>query len=548
MELATLARAANTAGAKLLLVGDDAQLSAADTGGAFRLIAKDTQAAELTDVWRFTNPWERDASLALRDGDTRRHRRVRRPQPTHRRLIRGDGRRRLQGLARRHPNRPNQPAHRRRQHHRRPPQRPRPPRPHHHRRSRTRRHRTPQRQPRRPRRPHRHPPQQPPPPLRQPTTTSRTATTGPSSTAGPTAPSPSKTTTGDTVTLPSAYVQESVELAYATTAHRAQGATVDTAHLTRHRPAHPSPDVRRHDPRPPHQHRLRRHPPDHAQTSTNPTPNRPCKTSSKPSSTTPASNNPPTKSCAKNSTTPPASTASSPSTNTSANSTPRSATSPPSPPPASTQPTKPPSKPPPPTAPSSPNSAAPRTPASTSPTLLHRAVNQSPLTNANDLAAVLHHRVATPRPPRSLHNTGRHPAQIVGLVTPATHVSDPTLIAPLRELESQIIERANWLADQLLANPPGWYRELRHAAGEPPDQELTEARPRDRRLQGALPDPEQLDPRRRATSERSRATPSALPAHEDAHRLLVRGCRTIDRRHRDLSSVRVLKQKCRRER
>ncbi|TDD60014.1 conjugal transfer protein, partial [Kribbella antibiotica] len=69
MELAILARATNAAGAKLLLVGDDAQLGAADTGGAFRLIAKDTQAAELTDVWRFTNPWERDASLALRTGN-----------------------------------------------------------------------------------------------------------------------------------------------------------------------------------------------------------------------------------------------------------------------------------------------------------------------------------------------------------------------------------------------------------------------------------------------------------------------------------------------
>ncbi|MFC6161145.1 AAA family ATPase [Kribbella jiaozuonensis] len=69
LELSTLARAANTAGAKLLLVGDDAQLSAGDTGGVFRLIAKDTKAAELTDVWRFTNPWERDASLALRAGD-----------------------------------------------------------------------------------------------------------------------------------------------------------------------------------------------------------------------------------------------------------------------------------------------------------------------------------------------------------------------------------------------------------------------------------------------------------------------------------------------
>ncbi|MFG1626206.1 MobF family relaxase [Kribbella sp. NPDC049227] len=69
MELATLARATNTAGAKLLLVGDDAQLNAADTGGAFRLIAHDTNAAELSDVWRFTNHWERDASLALRRGD-----------------------------------------------------------------------------------------------------------------------------------------------------------------------------------------------------------------------------------------------------------------------------------------------------------------------------------------------------------------------------------------------------------------------------------------------------------------------------------------------
>jgi conjugative relaxase-like TrwC/TraI family protein len=68
MELATLAREANKAGAKLLLVGDDAQLGAADTGGAFRLIARDTHAVELRDVWRFSNNWERDASLRLRVG------------------------------------------------------------------------------------------------------------------------------------------------------------------------------------------------------------------------------------------------------------------------------------------------------------------------------------------------------------------------------------------------------------------------------------------------------------------------------------------------
>ncbi|WP_166679250.1 AAA family ATPase [Kribbella pratensis] len=48
---------------------DDAHLSAADTGGAFRLIANDTEAAELTGVWRFTKSWERVVSLALRRGD-----------------------------------------------------------------------------------------------------------------------------------------------------------------------------------------------------------------------------------------------------------------------------------------------------------------------------------------------------------------------------------------------------------------------------------------------------------------------------------------------
>jgi conjugative relaxase-like TrwC/TraI family protein len=69
MELATLARATSKAGAKLLLVGDDAQLGAVDTGGAFRLIAKESEAASLQEVWRFTADWERDASLALRAGD-----------------------------------------------------------------------------------------------------------------------------------------------------------------------------------------------------------------------------------------------------------------------------------------------------------------------------------------------------------------------------------------------------------------------------------------------------------------------------------------------
>jgi hypothetical protein len=105
--------------------------------------------------------------------------------------------------------------------------------------------------------------------------------------------------------------------------------------------------------------------------------------------------------------------------------------------------------------------------------VLHQAVNQSPLTAANDLAAVIHHRVHR-LTARSLHNTGHRPAQIVGPITPATNVGDPTLVAPLRELESQIIERANWLAQELPAQPATWYRELSRAAGDPRDQDLAE--------------------------------------------------------------------------
>lgn len=57
-------------GAKVLLVGDWAQLDAVDSSGAFALIANaldDTP--ELTEVWRLRAVWEKQASLALRLGD-----------------------------------------------------------------------------------------------------------------------------------------------------------------------------------------------------------------------------------------------------------------------------------------------------------------------------------------------------------------------------------------------------------------------------------------------------------------------------------------------
>ncbi|WP_173921730.1 MobF family relaxase [Agromyces sp. Marseille-P2726] len=62
---------AAAAGAKLLLVGDWAQLGAVDAGGAFSLIVAERgdRAAQLDQVWRFTAEWERDASVLLRLGD-----------------------------------------------------------------------------------------------------------------------------------------------------------------------------------------------------------------------------------------------------------------------------------------------------------------------------------------------------------------------------------------------------------------------------------------------------------------------------------------------
>ena len=64
-----LVRQASYAGAKVLLVGDHRQLSAVDAGGAFGLIATDTNATELTSLWRFRNPWEARATQGLRVGD-----------------------------------------------------------------------------------------------------------------------------------------------------------------------------------------------------------------------------------------------------------------------------------------------------------------------------------------------------------------------------------------------------------------------------------------------------------------------------------------------
>lgn len=68
--LSRLAAHAEQAGAKLVLVGDWAQLGAVEAGGALGMLARDLDhTPELHDVRRFRNPWEKHASLRLRLGE-----------------------------------------------------------------------------------------------------------------------------------------------------------------------------------------------------------------------------------------------------------------------------------------------------------------------------------------------------------------------------------------------------------------------------------------------------------------------------------------------
>jgi conjugative relaxase-like TrwC/TraI family protein len=64
--LLTLTQAA---GARLRLLGDDRQLAAVESGGALRLLAEEAGAVELDIVHRFTDPAEAAATLRLRQGD-----------------------------------------------------------------------------------------------------------------------------------------------------------------------------------------------------------------------------------------------------------------------------------------------------------------------------------------------------------------------------------------------------------------------------------------------------------------------------------------------
>lgn len=57
------------AGAKVVLVGDHHQLGAVGAGGAFALLAETPDAQALAGLWRFRHRWEAEATRALREGN-----------------------------------------------------------------------------------------------------------------------------------------------------------------------------------------------------------------------------------------------------------------------------------------------------------------------------------------------------------------------------------------------------------------------------------------------------------------------------------------------
>ncbi|MDD1477903.1 MobF family relaxase [Arthrobacter sp. H16F315] len=69
LQLSALAQQARDAGAKVLLVGDPGQLDAIDAGGALGWLDRQGKTLRLSTIWRFEQKWEQDASLQLRAGD-----------------------------------------------------------------------------------------------------------------------------------------------------------------------------------------------------------------------------------------------------------------------------------------------------------------------------------------------------------------------------------------------------------------------------------------------------------------------------------------------
>lgn len=69
VQLSALVQQARDAGAKVLLVGDPGQLDAIDAGGVLGWLDREAKTVRLSTIWRFKEAWEQDASLKLRAGD-----------------------------------------------------------------------------------------------------------------------------------------------------------------------------------------------------------------------------------------------------------------------------------------------------------------------------------------------------------------------------------------------------------------------------------------------------------------------------------------------
>jgi ATP-dependent exoDNAse (exonuclease V) alpha subunit len=69
LDLSLLVTQAQQAGAKVLLVGDHAQLGSVSAGGGFGMLARTGAPTHLHSLWRFTHPWEAQATRGLRAGD-----------------------------------------------------------------------------------------------------------------------------------------------------------------------------------------------------------------------------------------------------------------------------------------------------------------------------------------------------------------------------------------------------------------------------------------------------------------------------------------------
>ncbi|MFE4079215.1 MobF family relaxase [Paenarthrobacter sp. YIM B13468] len=67
-QLAAIVRQAHLAQAKVLLVGDPAQLDSIDAGGVLGWLDRQGKASRLSSIWRFEHAWEKSASLDLRAG------------------------------------------------------------------------------------------------------------------------------------------------------------------------------------------------------------------------------------------------------------------------------------------------------------------------------------------------------------------------------------------------------------------------------------------------------------------------------------------------